>query len=229
MRRRVGIAVSAALALALLAAPAAAFQNEPAGYGGLKWGTPLSAVHAQFVPANEGGYRRRGERAAIYGVPAEAPPVYTFAANFANVVGVVPLSNGLRMLAALRSRFGRPTSVRGDEATWNGATADVALTCEAGGCVVFIGQSLRLPAIPGSALPTYNTVAYCSHMGDSYFLEKSCRELEASSRAALERMQIPGRVLAYCKGLEESDPRPSYFLLKSCVALELQSKRALDR
>jgi hypothetical protein len=66
------VGLVAALATASLSTASLAFQNEPTGFRGIAWGTPLSVVQDQMVHLAFATYTRRGEVMAFHDVPLGA-------------------------------------------------------------------------------------------------------------------------------------------------------------
>ncbi len=85
------------------------------------------------------------------------------------------------------------------------------------------------PAPAAGVLPAYDMAAWCRHEtvvagGGSYFLEKSCRDLEAGALGDLQAMIIDPQILRICVNRDAAQHAPSYWLLKSCIDLETDAK-----
>jgi hypothetical protein len=138
--RIISITVSAAL-WTLLPTVAIAFKNEPTGFRGIPWGTPLSAVQSQMRPfgatpaGQDQGYIRVGDSMTLGGATLEKILYKFHDGRFSEAFIVVQKgpSNAAAMIAAFRAQFGegrRPhRSV--DDYIWQGSTSIIFLTCKA--------------------------------------------------------------------------------------------------
>jgi len=149
------ISVALALGLSILAPTAAmAFQNEPNGFRGIAWGTPLSAVQSQMRPVGatpagqDQAYVRVGDNMAIGGATLEKV-LYKFhngAFSEAFIVAQKGPSNATALIAAFRAQFGegRRPHRSADDYIWEGPTAIVFLTCHSGShpCLAFLQSRL---------------------------------------------------------------------------------------
>src|ERR1700739_3332346 len=140
----------------LLPAVAFAFQNEPTGFRGIPWGTPLSAVQSQMRPlgatpaGQDQGYIRVGDSMTLGGATLEKI-LYKFhdgGFSEAFIVAQKGPSNAAAMIAAFRSQFGegqRPHR-SADDYIWQGATSTIFLTCHSGPhqCLGFVQSTTAL-------------------------------------------------------------------------------------
>jgi hypothetical protein len=147
--RIISIAVVAGLSL-LLPTVAAAFQNEPIGFRGIAWGTPLSAVQGLMRPTGatpvgqDQAYLRVGDSMMIGGAALEKI-LYKFhngGFSEAFIVAQKGPSNTEAMIAAFRAQFGegRQPHRSADDYIWQGATSVIFLTCHPGAhaCLAFM-------------------------------------------------------------------------------------------
>lgn len=124
------------LLLASWATVAAAFDNEPNGFGGIDWGTAFAPGQMQPVHDGEGAefYVRRGEPLALLGVKLES---LSYAYQQGRFVGVVFRTQGRErereLLAALRDEYGqgkRSGTDGGFVVRWSGDTGRVEVYCQ---------------------------------------------------------------------------------------------------
>lgn len=146
---RISFAVAAGLWM-LLPAVCAAFQNEPTGFRGIAWGTPLSAVQSQMRPlgapaaGQDQAYVRTGDSMTIGGAALEKI-LYKFhngAFSEAFIVAQKGPSNTAALIAAFRAQFGeeRKAHQSMNDYIWQGPTSIVFLTCKvpSHGCLAFM-------------------------------------------------------------------------------------------
>ena len=143
------IVVAAALCI-LPPTVAMAFTNEPTGFRGIAWGTPLSAVQSQMRPVGatpagqDQAYVRIGD-SMIIGAAALEKILYKFHnGGFSEAFIVVQKgpANAAAMVAAFRAQFGegRRSHRSADDYIWQGATSIIFLTCHTGrhACLAFL-------------------------------------------------------------------------------------------
>jgi hypothetical protein len=127
-----------AAVLVALAIPARAYDNEPTGFRGFAWGTPVETVQAKVTTwFNRAAapylleYRSRSDL-SINGVPLQSNFYQFYKGHFAAGIMAADGSQGAAMLDILKGRFGEPTkhSARRHEYYWVGSTTIVALICE---------------------------------------------------------------------------------------------------
>jgi hypothetical protein len=153
--RRISFAVAAGLSV-LLPTVTAAFQNEPGGFRGIAWGTPLAAVQSQMRPfgatpaGQDQAYVRTGDSMMIGGAALEKI-LYKFHNGVFSEAFIVTQrgpSNAAALIAALRAQFGegkRPHR-SSDDYIWEGATSTIFLTCHSGThpCLAFVQSTAAL-------------------------------------------------------------------------------------
>jgi hypothetical protein len=131
--------VLAAFALALIALvrPASAIDNEPTGFRGIEWGTPLDVVRGkvglafnQQIETDIAEYRSRANL-SMNGVPLRYILYRFYRGRF--FAGIMFTDFGQResMIETLTARFGQPADTQGKEITWYGPTTIVILMCAA--------------------------------------------------------------------------------------------------
>lgn len=144
------ISITVAVGLWVLPTVAIAFQNEPTGFRGIGWGTPLSAVQSQMRPVGgtpagqEQAYVRIGDGMSIGGAALEKI-LYKFhdgGFSEAFIVAQKGPSNAAAMIAAFRAQFGegRRPHRSADDYIWQGTTSIIFLTCHTGrhACLAFM-------------------------------------------------------------------------------------------
>jgi hypothetical protein len=140
----------------LLPAVATAFQNEPTGFRGIVWGTPLSAVQSQMRPlggtpaGQDQAYVRVGDSMTI-GAAALDKILYKFhngGFSEAFIVTQKGPSNAAALIAVFRAQFGEGTRPHGsaDDYIWQGVTSTIFLTCHSGPhpCFAFLQSTPAL-------------------------------------------------------------------------------------
>ena len=153
--RTISIVVAASL-LGLLARAAVAFQNEPTGFRGIGWGTPLSVVQSQMRPfgatpaGQDQAYVRTGDNMTIGGAALEKI-LYKFhngGFSEAFIVTQKGPGNAAAMIAAFRAQFGEGRSPHrsADDYIWQGATSTIFLTCRSGShpCLAFLQSTAAI-------------------------------------------------------------------------------------
>jgi hypothetical protein len=153
--RTIAIVVAAGLWI-LLPKGATAFQNEPTGFRGIAWGTPLSAVQSQMRPVGatpagqDQAYVRIGDNMIIGGAALEKI-LYKFhngAFSEAFIIAQKGPTNTAAMIAAFRYQFGEATRPRrsADDYVWQGAKSTIFLTCQTGlhPCLAFVHSTAAL-------------------------------------------------------------------------------------
>jgi hypothetical protein len=108
-----------------------AFQNEPTGFRGISWGTPLSAVQSQMIPYADELYKRVDDKLTI-GDAALMDILYRFHNGRFSEVTIFPqagLSNENAMIAAFLVQFGSVEANHEGHYHWRGSTAEIFLDC----------------------------------------------------------------------------------------------------
>ena len=126
-----------AIATTFLALNALAFQNEPDGFRGIRWGTPVSTLPDEFQRLDNENtpqkrYARKGDRQSIGNADLDVL-IYTFYNDqffsvFASASGPV---NARALRDALESQFGpgsKPNRYL-DRWFWHGAVTGISLNC----------------------------------------------------------------------------------------------------
>jgi hypothetical protein len=131
-------AILLALAVAM-AAPGArgAYPNEPTGFRGIPWGTPVAEVRARvpiWFNRDVGGglveYRSRGDL-GMNGIPLIYNFYQFYRGQFAAGIMAARARERDRMLAMLRARFGPPQGRHGRRGYyWLGAVTVIAFQCD---------------------------------------------------------------------------------------------------
>jgi len=153
--RTISIVVAAGVWI-LLPTSAIAFQNEPAGFRGIAWGTPLSAVQNQLRPlgatpaGQDQAYVRIGDNMTIGGAALEKI-LYKFhngGFSEAFIVTQKGPGNAAAMIAAFQAQFGegRRPHRSADDYIWQGGTSTIFLTCHGGShpCLAFVESTTAL-------------------------------------------------------------------------------------
>jgi hypothetical protein len=135
----------------LQVSPAFAFQNEPTGFRGIAWGSPLSAHQNEmiFVKQEDDGdtryYRRKRAKMSI-GEATLKNLDYVYYKNQLQGVDIASDDKNAKALkAAVIKHFGPSTksedSALSKDLTWSGSVARVSLTYSDGiGCWLFISS-----------------------------------------------------------------------------------------
>ena len=153
--RTISIALASAVWI-LLPTGATAFQNEPTGFRGIAWGTPLSAVQSQLRPlgatpaGQDQAYVRIGDNTTLGGAALQRI-LYKFhngGFSEAFIVSQKGPANTAAMIAAFQSQFGearRPHRFA-DDYIWQGSTSTIFLTCHTGPhpCLAFLQSTAAL-------------------------------------------------------------------------------------
>ncbi len=134
----------------LLPSTAFAFQNEPTGFRGISWGTPLSAVQSQMIPDAGDLYNRINDKlklgdAALMGISYEFDN-----GRFSQVIifSKEGLNNEKTMITAFFAHFGSVPAAHEGLYIWTGSVGAIYLICgpEGGhqnhGCHAFIGSTV---------------------------------------------------------------------------------------
>lgn len=129
-----GTFLSTFLLLTYMTATGYAFQNEPTGFGGLKWGDPMPADFQEIDSQTEGGVRyvftaHAGDVAEFVGLEFDGV-YYTFAdGRLIEVLFTAPLDQMLykTIRRALIADFGPPNVDTPEQIIWEGAVSDVIL------------------------------------------------------------------------------------------------------
>jgi hypothetical protein len=153
--RMTSIVVAASLS-GLLPAAAVAFQNEPTGFRGIAWGTPLAAVQSQMRPfgatpaGQDQAYVRIGDNMTIGGAALEKI-LYKFhngGFSEAFIVTRKGPGNATAIIAAFRAQFGegRRPQRSAEDYIWQGATGTIFLTCHSGShpCLAFLQSTAAI-------------------------------------------------------------------------------------
>lgn len=117
-----------ALWLLIAATGAMAFDNQPEGFRGLKWGTPFDSVRAEMTPTDQSGvkcYKRKDDLMSIGGADVHSI-IYCFEGGGLTSVTVdtVGDDNNILFSAVLIGQFGMPepdTHVIFKKAEWDGS------------------------------------------------------------------------------------------------------------
>lgn len=144
-----------ALAVALVALSiqmASAFQNEPEGFRGIAWGTPLAQIQAKLRHEDGGGatrsYRRAGENLSIGQAKLSAIHYLFYKSKFSGAMIEVRAGagNASAILEASKARFGEPDSANDilERYFWVGERAQVALLCGMQPACTLVIRSTRL-------------------------------------------------------------------------------------
>src|SRR5215471_8841101 len=153
--RTISITVAACVWI-LLPTSAIAFQNEPEGFRGIAWGTPLSAVQNQLRPlgatpaGQDQAYVRIGDNMTIGGAALEKILYKFHHSGFSEafIVAQKGPGNGAAMIAAFQAQFGegRRPHRSSDDYIWEGATSTIFLTCHGGShpCLAFMQSTAAL-------------------------------------------------------------------------------------
>lgn len=140
MKRGVKVGISALVLLLVLAGVGLAFENEPEGFRGLKWGDPPGGNMEQMVQLDEftTRYTLPEERLQLENVDLSAIRYQFFNDRFA---GVVLFFRGKErhshMKTICKGKFGEPTLTGFNVITWKGRKATVTLTYNSIGGVGF--------------------------------------------------------------------------------------------
>src|SRR5260370_23251040 len=71
----------------------------------------------------------------------------------------------------------------------------------------------------GQGMPGYDTNTHCRHLaGDSYSLEKTCRDVEERARNTISHNDVPSDIWRHCTRIVGSTS--SYSLLQTCIESE---------
>lgn len=153
--RTISVSLAAAAWL-LLAADANAFQNEPTGFRGIAWGTPLSVVQTQLRPigstpaGQDQAYVRIGDN-MIIGAANLEKILYKFHNGLFSEAFIVTQkgpSNAAAMIAAFTAQFGQGRQPHrfAEDYIWQGATSTIFLTCHSGPhpCLAFLQSTAAL-------------------------------------------------------------------------------------
>ena len=102
---------------------------------------------------------------------------------------------------------------------------------------VFFGLFLLavLAFMPATALaagvPSFDANAHCKEVpdfsGGNYVTEKGCRDMEAKAKTAVERMDVPAKIMNHCTEVARISGG-SYSVLRSCIQMEINAKQSLE-
>jgi hypothetical protein len=137
----------------LLPSAAFAFQNEPTGFRGISWGTPLSAVQSQMIPDRTPPgelYKRVDDKLTIRDAALMDISYEFHNGRFSQVIifSQEGLINEKAMIAAFLDQFGSVPEAHEGLYVWSGSTTEIFLNCgqEGGhknhGCHAFIGSTV---------------------------------------------------------------------------------------
>jgi hypothetical protein len=115
------------------------FQNEPTGFRGIEWGTPLSAVQTEMIPYGDpppgGGqvYERKNEKMTLGGATLAHVFYRFYEGGFsgADLFSVERADQPAAMIAAFRAEYGegnRPNEYE-DDYLWTDDVGSVFLHC----------------------------------------------------------------------------------------------------
>src|SRR6266851_5723903 len=125
----------ALLTTMLMPTTAIAFQNEPASFRGIAWGTPLSTVQGQMKFDHREGlqdmYTRSGERMTLGDATLRRMLYIFYRGAFSGVFLASDKASGGAMIGAFRSNFGPgyQENPHIDRYLWDGSVAFIYLTC----------------------------------------------------------------------------------------------------
>jgi hypothetical protein len=134
MRARWRAACLAALLIPCSQA-ARAFENEPTGFRGVAWGTPISQAQGVYLHDHAVGdrvsYRRAFEDLSVNGIPLTALYYDFFRARFEQAILVSRRDTGNDLLRTFAARYGTPSQIKGhrNQYFWAGAISSIVLTC----------------------------------------------------------------------------------------------------
>jgi hypothetical protein len=78
----------------------------------------------------------------------------------------------------------------------------------------------------GQGMPGYDTNTHCRRLaGDSYSLEKTCRDVEEHARDAVRHADVPSDIWRHCTRVVGRSS--SYSLLQTCIGVEESAKASL--
>lgn len=139
-------------ALLLLGPTASAFQNEPDGFHGIKWGTPFSANAREMTlkekVKDETYYTRRSDQLSLAGAKvSEIAYGYWNDRLTGVIVEVSGAENKSALIDAFRRQYGPGTQPKEfvDEYRWRGDITNINLNCTRMHCFAFL-YSTRLSA-----------------------------------------------------------------------------------
>jgi hypothetical protein len=147
---------AAAMFWILLPQVAIAFQNEPTGFRGIPWGTPLSVVQSQMRPVGatpagqDRDYVRVGDSMTIGGAALERVLYKFHDGRFSEafIVAQKGPNNAMAMTAAFQAQFGeaRKPHRSAEDYLWEGPTSIIFLTCHSGrhSCLAFVQSTAAL-------------------------------------------------------------------------------------
>ena len=131
----------------LVISPVIAFQNEPDGFRGIKWGSDFSAHEKEMSLAEKGKsenyYLRKNDKMAIGGAELKYLVYGYWKGKFTSVFMLTTgASNKSALIRAFQTQFGsgvKPNQFL-DEYVWRGAATSISLKCDAIGekCQVFL-------------------------------------------------------------------------------------------
>jgi hypothetical protein len=168
--RSVSAVIVLVAALLGLAPAARAFQNEPTGFRGVAWGTPVGAAHGTLLFDHRIGdrlsYRRSFETLSVDGLPLDALYFDFYQGRFEEAVLVARRHLAGALLQTLTARYGPPAQPPGrrNQFVWLGHTGTVLLRCSTRlvTCTVLIASTAMLqaesdaaPKSAGSADPDF--------------------------------------------------------------------------
>lgn len=132
-------------ALLLVSSIALAYQNEPDGFRGIKWGTRLS-VHAKEMTLKEKSkdetyYTRKGDKLELGGAKLTE---LSYGYWNDQLVSIIMETSGhddkAALIEAFRKQYGpgsQPAEFS-DEYRWRGPTTNINLSCNRGHCTAFL-------------------------------------------------------------------------------------------
>ena len=113
------------------------FPNQPTGFRGIEWGTPLSAVQSEMIPFGEASpgvgqaYERKGDAMTLGG--ATLTHVYNGGFSRVYLISVKRPDQTAAMIAAFTAQYGegdKPNQFM-DDYLWNGDIGSAYLSCSA--------------------------------------------------------------------------------------------------
>ena len=117
--------------LCLISYTATAYQSEPDGFRGIKWGSSSKSLSKEFTMVDKGSYYKKNEKLKIGGAKLEFVG-YMFYKNkfYTGAVKTKGKENKSALIAAFKSKFGKPTNDdKSGNMSWYGKKASITLNC----------------------------------------------------------------------------------------------------
>ena len=134
LQRRLGRLIFLLMMLVWPAIPTFAFQNEPAGFRGIKWGTNISELHDMYIVEDVGDlkfYTRVYDRLRIEDADIERINYGFYKNRFYRVeIRFSEFSNFMRLKTAFFSQFGEGGKPHSDleDYWWIGSTVNILMS-----------------------------------------------------------------------------------------------------